>query len=304
MSNCNNTSNVEILSAKFKEYLAYESEEKLTWCSGCGNYGILNALNKALVLAELKPADIVLCFDVGCNGNASDKIQANTIHGLHGRVISLAAGCSLANSNLKIVAMAGDGATFSEGINHLVHGVRNNYNVTFIHHDNGTYGLTTGQASATTKKNIPMNGSPDGVTADPINPLQVVLSLNPSFVARTFSGDNKHMTETIKSGLKHPGFSFIEVMQVCPTYNKFSTKNWYWDRIKYIEDIKKYDKSDIWQARKIVEDLDNELYMGVLYENKEQLQFIDRVPYRKKYKTEPIEEVQHVDIKELLKEFE
>lgn len=304
--NCNNIPSELIthLTTKAKQYLEVEeSDEKITWCGACGNYGIQKALIRALTLENIRPWEALLCYDIGCNGNGSDKIGAYTIHGLHGRVISLAAGAALANQKLEVIASAGDGATFSEGVNHLIHGVRNDYPITFLHHNNSNYGLTTGQASATTRKGQMMNGTPDGVVVDPINPVEIVLALGPTFVARTFSGDVKHMTEMIRRGIHHPGFAFIEILQTCPTYNKATTQKWFWDRIKYIEDVKGYDASDIWAARKIAQDMDNEIMLGVLYENP-QPSFAERLIQRQGKKTSLVEEVAHFNVSEIMKEME
>ena len=287
---------------KAQEFSEFESKQKHTWCSGCGNFGILNALTRALVLENRKPHEVLLCYDVGCNSNASDKIEAYTIHGLHGRVTCLAAGATLANSKQKVIAMAGDGATFSEGINHLIHAIRNDYPITFIVHNNNNYGLTIGQASSTTKHGYPMAGSPDGVNADPLNTLQFVLSLNPSFVARSFSGDVEHMTETIQKGMNHKGFAYIEIMQACPTFNKATPQEWYWDKIKNIETVENYDKTDIWQARRIVESLEKDITIGVLYEQT-RTDYIERIENRKGLKTELIDEVKNYDIEPFLAEF-
>ncbi len=284
-------------------YMHYEhSDEKLTWCSGCGNYGIQKALIRALTASGLSYRDTFLCYDVGCNGNESDKLGAYTIHGLHGRVLPLAAGAALANGRLKVIAQAGDGATFSEGVNHLVHAVRNNYPITFICHNNENYGLTTGQASSATRRGYAMNSSPDGVVARPMNLCEFVLSLNPTFVARSFSGDVSHMSSVIEAGLNHDGFSFIEIMQVCPTYNKATSQQWFWERINYIEQMDDHDASDIWAARKLAADVDEKIALGVLYKNNE-LPFQKRLPQREAKKTELIDEVKHVDISGLMAHF-
>lgn len=290
------------LISKSQEFSEFETKQKHTWCSGCGNFGILNALERALVLEDIKPHEALLCYDVGCNGNASDKIGAYTIHGLHGRVLSLASGAALANTKQEVVAMAGDGATFSEGINHLVHAVRSDYPITFILHNNNNYGLTIGQASSTTKHGFAMAASPDGVIAEPLNTLDFVLSLKPSFVARSFSGDVEHMAKTIQEGLNHPGFSYIEIMQACPTFNKATPQEWYWDKIKYIENYLDYDNTDIWQARKIVENMDTELAIGVIYKQ-EKANYLQKVESRKNWTTELVDEVQNYSIQELIKEF-
>jgi 2-oxoglutarate/2-oxoacid ferredoxin oxidoreductase subunit beta len=294
--------NIANLIGKTEQYQAYESKNKHTWCSGCGDYGILSALKRTLVLENLTPQNTCLCYDVGCSGNGSDKIEAYTIHGLHGRVTTLAAGVALANSRLKVIASAGDGATFSEGINHLIHAIRNNYDISFICHNNSNYGLTIGQASSTTRLGQKMNATVGQVEVEPLNTLQLVLSLNPSFVARTFSGDVNHMTEIFRKGLNHKGFSYIEVMQVCPTFNKATPQNWYWDKLKYL-DSSNHNAQDIWKARQIVENTDKDICVGLIYHNPSKPEFGQTVPNRQNMQTALVEEVHNHSIKNLLSEF-
>ncbi|MFA7385430.1 MAG: thiamine pyrophosphate-dependent enzyme [Candidatus Paceibacterota bacterium] len=282
------------------DYLKYETNKVLTWCGNCGNYGIQNALKRALVLEGFKKEDFLMCFDIGCNGNGSDKIEGYTLHGLHGRVLPVASGCALANPKMKVIASAGDGGTFSEGITHLVCAIRNDYPVLFIHHNNENYGLTVGQASSLTRCGAIINGTPKEVTIDPINSLDFVLSLNPSFVARSFSGEIGHITEMFRLALKHKGFAYVEILQSCPTYNKMTPDIWYAERIKMIEDKKDYDKSDIWQARRIVQDMENEIWLGLLYENKKKSNFFETYPFRKGVKTALVEEVRHKDISQFM----
>jgi len=292
------------LAENAENYLAYESEEKVTWCGGCGNYGVQNSLKRALTLEGLGVEDVMFCFDIGCNGNGSDKIHGYTIHGLHGRAISLGAGCALANSKMKVIASAGDGATMSEGINHLIHAVRSDYPMVFILHNNQNYGLTTGQASATTRKGYAMNGSPDGVVAEPMNPIDLVLGLGASFVARTFSADHKHMTKIFREAIKHKGFAFVEVMQVCPTYNKATPSTWFWERMKYIEDIEGYDPTNFKMAREVAHDIYEQMAVGLLYLDEEMPNFVERLQSRKEYDTALVEEVDHYDVSNILKRFE
>lgn len=291
---------LEQLETKVGEFIKFQTGKKITWCSNCGNYGIQNALARALVLEGFDRKDFLLCYDVGCSGNGSDKFEAYTIHGLHGRVLSLAAGAALANNKMKVIAEAGDGATFSEGVNHLVHAVRNNYNMVFIHHNNENYGLTTGQASALTRCGTKMTGTPDGVMVDPINSLDFVLSLKPSFVARGFSGEVDHMTEILRAALKHKGFAFVEILQACPTYNRVTPDEWYASRVKFIENFKGYDRGDIWAARKLVSDMEKDIYLGILYENKEKQDFLSLQVSREDKKTSLIEEVEHFDVSGLV----
>jgi 2-oxoglutarate ferredoxin oxidoreductase subunit beta len=283
-----------------KEAIAsFDGKHKHTWCSGCGNFGITSALKQALALEGKQPHQALLCYDVGCNGNESDKINAYTIHGLHGRVLPLAAGAKLGNENLEVIAQAGDGATFSEGINHLIHAIRNDYNLTFICHNNSNYGLTIGQASSTTRKGVQMNATPDGVLTDPLNTLQLVLASNPTFVARGFSGNIQHMTELIRQGMNHKGFSYIEIFQACPTFNKETPQEWYWDKIYYLNQDN-HDSSDIWEARKKAEDMDNKLALGVFYQAQVAESFIDQQVSRKGFTTALSQEVKDYDVKEYL----
>jgi 2-oxoglutarate ferredoxin oxidoreductase subunit beta len=293
---------LDLLIERSKEVVAYNTERKITWCGNCGNYGIQNALKRALVLEGLHRNDFILCYDVGCSGNGSDKFEANTIHGLHGRVLSLAAGVKIANYEKKVIASAGDGATFSEGVNHLVHSIRNDYPVVFIFHNNENYGLTTGQASSCTPKGAQMNATPNGVLTEPLNTLDFVLSLKPTFVARGYSGEVDQMTELIRQGLNHNGFAFIEVLQACPTYNRETPDEWYATRVNDVKSIKGYDNSDVWSARRIVEQNreDEKIYTGLIYHNPRESHFMAMQPGREKYKTTLIEEVKHYDISKLI----
>ncbi|MBI5421807.1 hypothetical protein HZA44_01585 [Candidatus Peregrinibacteria bacterium] len=303
MSYQNPIPDYQLLADRKQEYMKYESSQKLTWCEGCGNFGIQKALERALVLEGITTNNVLMCFDIGCHGNGSDKIAGiggYTLHGLHGRIISAAAGAALANPRIKVVAEAGDGGTFSEGPGHLIHAVRSNYPMLFILHNNENYGLTTGQASAMTRKGYPMNGSPDGVGAEPINACDFVLGLKPSFVARAFSNDVSHMTDVLRAGLRHNGFAFVEVLQTCPTYNKATPEPWYWDKLRPVDQIKGYDASNLKMAREAAQDMDKEIKVGVLYQDKNSVNFLERLPGRKGIKTALVDEVKAFDIAKLI----
>lgn len=276
----------------------YDSKNLYTWCTNCGNYGIHGTLKRALVEECLAPHQVLLCFDIGCHGNGSDKIQGYRLHGLHGRVIPVACGAALANRNVPVIAFAGDGATMSEGVGHLVHAIRSNYNITFVLHNNTNYGLTTGQASATTPQGVPMNSSPDGVTAETLIPAHFALSLFPSFVARTFSGNIHQMTRVIRSALNHKGFSFVEILQACPTYSKHSTHKWYMERIYDVAKDEKYDSSDLQQALAVSQDVSGHIATGILYQE-DKPTFYDRQLNRQGKETELVDEVAEHNISDL-----
>ncbi len=289
------------LSDDKQNYLKFEGKELLTWCGGCGNFGIQNAVERALVLEGLTPQKVMFCYDIGCHGNASDKIAHKTgftLHGLHGRVIPAAAGASLANANMQVIAFAGDGGTMSEGVNHLVHAVRSNYPMMFILHNNENYGLTTGQASSCTRQGTGMNASPDGALLAPMNICDFVMGLNPTFVARSFSGDVKHMTQMMQAGLRHNGFAFIEIFQACPTYNRSTPMDWYLERVSYIE----RSAQTISEARLLAADLDEKINLGVLYQ-KEDTNFIEKLSSRRGVDSTLVEEVEKVDISKLMEKY-
>jgi len=205
----------------------FNISKQLTWCDGCGNYGITTAFRFALNESGLTHNDTLLCFDIGCNGNLSDKIEGYKAHTLHGRVLPIATGAKLARKDLNVIALAGDGATYAEGIGHFVHSIRNNYPIVFIVHDNSNYGLTTGQCSPTSYIEVPMNANPHGNTGKVLNPLHLALTLGCEFVAQGYSGDISSLKEIIKTAIKNTrennSFSFVNILQTCPTYNKTDT---------------------------------------------------------------------------------
>ena len=279
----------------------YYSENIYTWCTNCGNYGIAAATKRALVAENIMSKDTFMCFDIGCNGNGSDKIGGYRLHGLHGRVIPVATGASLANRKMTVIASGGDGATLSEGIGHLVHAIRSNYNITFLMHNNCNYALTKGQASASTKKDVPMDSSPDGTPSDTLNFMNFVLSLGASFAARTFSGNVNQMTEVIRAGIRHKGFSVIEILQNCPTYNKDTTHEWYQDRVYDTIELGDYDNTNFDSALNISKDMSERIATGVLYVNPTSIPFDQRLENRKGYSTELVDEVKsYRDVSEVL----
>ncbi len=271
----------------------YFSENLYTWCTNCGNYGIHAAVKRALVAEGVRPEHTTMCFDIGCNGNGSDKIGGYRMHGLHGRVLALAAGMSCANDRLPVLAFGGDGGVFGEGINHFIHAIRGNYNITFIFHNNLNYGLTKGQASPLTKQNMHMNSSPDGPTSDTLNAMRLALAVDVSFAARSFSGDVHHMTQTIQAALQHNGFSFVEIFQSCPSYNHETPHEWYQEHIYDVQQsVENYDTGNKLWAHELAEDLEDKVAIGVLYQNKQAVPFLGRQENRTEIKTQLVDEIQ------------
>jgi 2-oxoglutarate/2-oxoacid ferredoxin oxidoreductase subunit beta len=279
-------------------YTEFDVVQKHTRCSGCGNYGIINAIKSAITLSWYQHDEVIFACDVWCNGNVSDKIDMFTIHGLHGRVTALAAGIHVANPAMPVICTAGDGSTLSEGINHLIHSVRNNYNVTFILHNNQNYGLTTGQASSTTPKGQKMKGTAWDTFATNLNPCALVLASGGTFVARGYSGDVAGLTSLIQSGMAHQGFSFIEVLQHCPTYNKATPLARYEKSLYDISERSDYIETDRLQAFALMQETTN-VPTGILYKNPDSQDFYKQQVYRSAFQA-PVEEVKRRDVRGLL----
>lgn len=280
---------------------AFHSNNTCTWCDGCGDYGIWTATKMAMAELGIPPHGVVLCYDVGCHGNTSDKLMGYRFHGLHGRVIPFAAGAKLANPALPVLAFGGDGASFSEGVGHLVHGIRSHYPIVFCLHNNGNYGLTTGQASSLTPQNQPMNTAPNGVPEQTLNSMDFVFSLEPTFVARGFSGNIKQLTQILKAAMSHRGFAFVDILQACPTYNKFATHTMLMEKCYKVED-EGHDPSDFVKARQIAVDTSKRIATGILYRREDIPNFYERLVPRHGKTTFPIQEVEKQDVTGLMEE--
>ncbi|MFA5799732.1 MAG: thiamine pyrophosphate-dependent enzyme [Candidatus Peribacteraceae bacterium] len=279
----------------------YGSKLTPTWCEACGNYGIWTAAKQALVELRIHPWQALLCYDVGCHGNMSDKIGGYRFHGLHGRVIPFATGAKLANPRLTVLAFGGDGASFSEGIGHLVHAIRSRYPIVFVMHNNGNYGLTTGQASALTAQNQPMNSSPNGIPEETLNSMDFVFSLEPTFVARAFSGDIAQMTYVLKEAVRHRGFAYVDMLQACPTYNRFATHDMLLEKCYRVEN-ENHDPNDFKKARQLAVDTSKRIATGILFRREDIPNFYERLVPRQGKMTTPVEEVEKFDVTELMKE--
>jgi 2-oxoglutarate ferredoxin oxidoreductase subunit beta len=279
----------------------YYSETQCIWCAGCGDYGIWTALKSALVELQLRPWQVCLCYDIGCHGNGSDKVSGYRFHGLHGRVIPFAAGAKLANVRVPVIAFGGDGATFSEGIGHLVHGLRSNYPITFVLHNNANYGLTTGQASSLTWQGEPMNMSPYGIPERTLASMELIFSLMPTFVARGFSGDIKLMTRILKEAIQHRGFAFVDMLQACPTYNHFATHEYLLERY-FDANAEGHHPRDFEQARSLAVQTRDRIACGVLYQREDVPDFYERLAARRGLETTCVEEVRRYDVSEYCKD--
>ncbi len=209
------------------EVSKYKSETRPDWCPGCGDFGVLNSLVQAVSNLEIDPKDLFVVSGIGCSSNLPGFIHAYGFHSLHGRAVPIASGAKLANPELNVVVTGGDGDGYGIGLGHFVHAMRRNLDITYVVMDNQIYGLTTGQASPTSSKNFITKSSPTGTIEEPINPIALALISGASYIARGFSGDPKHLTELIQNGIKHKGFSLIDVFSPCVTWNKVNTYDYF-----------------------------------------------------------------------------
>lgn len=214
-----------------------------SWCPGCGDWGIGAALKTAFVQLGYTPSSVLAVFGIGCSGNMNDFLNAYAIHSLHGRALPNAIGIKLAQHDKPVIAVVGDGDCYGEGGNHLIHACRGNHDLTVIVHDNSVYGLTTGQVAPTAQKGLKSKSTPAGIIEVPVNPLSLAITQGATFVAQAFAGDVPHLIEMIKKGIAHRGFSLINVLQPCVTFNKVNTYQYY--REKSYKLPENFDRSDI-----------------------------------------------------------
>lgn len=193
-----------------------------TWCPGCGNFGILSAFKRAVTRLESEGVDrsrLVISAGIGCHGKIFDYLALSGLYSIHGREIAAVQGMKLANPELLVVAFGGDGDAFGEGISHLLFAAKRNADMTMIVHDNGVYGLTTGQYTPTSRRGFKGPSTPAGSVEDPIDPLTLMLVAGATFVARGYSGKVEQLADLMMRAIKHRGFAFIDVLQPCVTFN-------------------------------------------------------------------------------------
>jgi 2-oxoglutarate ferredoxin oxidoreductase subunit beta len=205
----------------------YKSDAHINWCPGCGDYGIINAVQMALAELQIPPHKVAVFSGIGCSGKSPHYVQAYGFHTLHGRVLPVATGAKLSNKDLTVLALGGDGDGYGIGAGYFVNAGRRNVDLTYIVFDNSVYGLTKGQASPTLRKGLKTKSMPEKAIQDGVNPLALAVSSGYTFVARGFALDVRHLCSLIVAAVRHRGSAFIDVLQTCPTYNDLYTAEWY-----------------------------------------------------------------------------
>lgn len=221
----------------------YTTPNKPTWCPGCGNFGLWQALKAAYAASGIPFERLAVVWGIGCHGNGADFTRAQGFHALHGRALPVATGIALSAPDLKVVVEMGDGDGYGIGLGHFAHSCRRNIDLTVIAHDNQIYGLTTGQASPTTEQHMATVSTPAGVLEQPVNTIGLAVAEGATFVARGFTGDVPHLTGLIQAALAHKGFAVVDIFQPCVTWNKLNTAAWFKERVYKLED-EGWDPSD------------------------------------------------------------
>jgi len=205
----------------------YKTDVHNDWCPGCGDFGIVNALQMALAEMGIERDKATIFSGIGCSGKTSHFINTYGVHTLHGRVLTFAQGGKLANPEMTVVAVGGDGDGLGIGAGHFVAAGRRNVDMTYLIFDNGVYGLTKGQASPTLKLGEQTKSLASPNTNYDVNPIGLAVASGFTFVARGYSYDVRHLKDLIIKAVKHKGLAFLDVLQPCPTYNDINTRDWY-----------------------------------------------------------------------------
>jgi 2-oxoglutarate ferredoxin oxidoreductase subunit beta len=274
---------------------------KPAWCPGCGNFSILKAVNKALVELGLKPHQILMVSGIGQAGKLPHYTRANVFNSLHGRALPVAIGAKIANPELNVIAIGGDGDGYGEGGNHLLHSLRRNHDITYLVHNNQIYGLTKGQASPTSDEGTVTKTTPEGAP-QAVNPIGIAILAGAGFVARAFVGDIDYVAKMIQDGIRHHGFALIDLLQPCVTFNHRNTFRWYQERVYKLDEDKGYDTTDKKQALEKAQEWGDRIPIGIIFRNKRSA-FEDGLPAIQKTSLVK-QKLEPAVIKDLIRDFE
>lgn len=256
----------------------YASPVRPTWCTGCGNYGIWNALKKALAEAGLAPHEVMLVSGIGCGSKLPDYTTANGFMSLHGRTLAVATGARLANHGMKVICTHGDGDGYGEGGSHFISAVRRNIGIVDIVQNNRVYGLTKGQYSPTSPQGFVTSTSPQGSIEPMFLPLAMAVAAGGTFISRGWSGDTEHLTWLIKQALGHRGYALVDVLQPCVSFNKMYSYDWLRPRVYKLQDEAGYDPSDKAAAFVRAQEWGDRIPIGILYRSEDNPAYEEQVP--------------------------
>lgn len=238
--------------------------QKSTWCPGCGDFAVLRALQEACARLGLPPHRIVLVSGIGCSGKITSYFSSYGFHVHHGRTLPVATGIKLANRGLAVLAAGGDGDGYGIGLNHLIHAIRRDVDLTYVVMDNGVYGNTKGQTSPTTVTGTITPSSPAGAVEEPIRPLRLALAAGITYLAQGVSSDVPQLVRLIAGGIRHRGFALVNIFSPCPTYDHVHTYQWWRARLANLDEDPGYRADDRDHAAAAVTARDTEI-VGLIY---------------------------------------
>ena len=245
----------------------YAGPVKPTWCPGCGDYGILAAVKQGLVKAGLAPHQVLMVSGIGCGSKLPDYAHINGFMTLHGRPVPIATGARLANHGLKIVTIHGDGDSMGLGMGHFIHTARRNLDIVDLIQNNQIYGLTKGQYSPTSDSGFVTSTSRDGAIELSVNPVVLALAAGGTFLARGFAGDAKGLADLIAQALEHKGYSLVDILQPCVTFNRKNTYDWYRERVYNLSETD-YDPSNRVAAFEKALEWGDRIPLGIIYQTR------------------------------------
>ncbi|HEY3368638.1 MAG TPA: 2-oxoacid:ferredoxin oxidoreductase subunit beta [Symbiobacteriaceae bacterium] len=255
----------------------FRTQEKSWWCPGCGDFGVLAALQKALVELGTEPEKVAVVAGIGCSGKIGNYINSYNLHVVHGRSLPAAQGVKLANRELTVIAAGGDGDGFAIGMGHYMHALRRNVDITYIVMDNMIYGLTKGQTSPTSQAGFQTKSTPAGNMEKSVNQLQLAIASGCGFVANGFSANQKQLVEIIKKAIAFPGFALVNTYSPCVTFNKVNTFDFFKAEIENLDETPGYDRHDRFAAMKKLMETE-ELVTGIVYEDPSSVRLEDKIP--------------------------
>ncbi|HEX5414431.1 MAG TPA: thiamine pyrophosphate-dependent enzyme [Chloroflexota bacterium] len=206
---------------------SYKSDVHNNWCPGCGDFGILSAIQMALLSLKIPPHRVALFSGIGCSGKTPHYVNVYGFHTLHGRVVPTATGAKIANQDLTVLAVGGDGDGYGIGSGYFVNAGRRNLDITYIVFNNNVYGLTKGQASPTMAKGLKTRHLPEATILEGLNPIALAVGAGYTFIARGYALDVRYLSNLLAQAISHKGSAFVDVLQTCPTYNDLYTKEWF-----------------------------------------------------------------------------
>ncbi|MBX6353359.1 MAG: 2-oxoacid:ferredoxin oxidoreductase subunit beta [Thermoflavifilum sp.] len=265
----------------------FRNDIRPNWCPGCGDFSVQAAIQRALAALGKEPHEVAIISGIGCSGRISGYIHSYGFHGVHGRALPTAQGVKLANRHLTVIASGGDGDGFGIGLNHFMHAVRRNMDITYIVMDNQIYGLTKGQHSPTSAHGFKAKTTPTGNIEHALVPAQIALAAGIGFLAQGFSSDINQLVRLVQEAIQYRGFSLLNVFSPCVTYNKINTYDWYKEHVYNLDNVPDYDPTDRAAAMRMVIET-NGLCTGVIYRDDSRVPYEDLIPG---YHEEPLSQL-------------